>query len=225
MEKPSEIIKSSLRLNTTLSTTNCRVQSFLKHFQGQELHHLPEQSILMFNCSFHEGIPPDAQPTLAQLEASSVTGCPKSLTSTSLHPPFRQLYRVIGSPPSLLFSRLITLAPLAAPHYPLDPPPASLTFAGPTTALLCPSRTEGPGTGHKHLGTFNIHDYASGIYLMPVTLMRNIITTITKANWGLQSDEGFVPPPGFGCSVPKEPLRKECGMQETNLHRALIAIN
>lgn len=32
---------------------------------------------------------------------------------------------------------------------------------------------ERPGTGHEHLGIFNIHDYARAIYPMPVTLMRN----------------------------------------------------
>lgn len=43
---------------------------------------------------------------------------------------------------------------------------------------------------YKHLRILNIYDSANVIYPMSGTLLTKIMTTITNANWSLQSDEG-----------------------------------
>lgn len=69
----------------------------------------------------------------------------------SLHPPFRWLERTVRSPLSLLFSRLNTPAPSAAPHTP-DSLPALLSFSGPSPAPQCLPCSEGPRTKHRIWG-------------------------------------------------------------------------
>ena len=85
---------------------------FLEHLQGWWLHHLPGQPIPVMDHSFGEEILPNIQPEpfLVQLEA--VPSCPAAVTwekrptPTSPQPPFRQLYKVIRFPLSLLLSVL-----------------------------------------------------------------------------------------------------------------------
>lgn len=54
-----------------LDCSSATVQLFLEHLQGQWWLHMPEQSILIPNNSFHEEIPANVQPELhlVQLEA------------------------------------------------------------------------------------------------------------------------------------------------------------
>lgn len=54
-------------------STECHVQSFLEHLQGQGLHHFPAQPLPVPDNALHEENPLDVQPDppLVQLEVIS----------------------------------------------------------------------------------------------------------------------------------------------------------
>ena len=93
----------------------CDISPFPKHLQRWWFHHLPTQPIpmphhssennffLIFNLNL---LWRNLWPFLLVLFPSLPVTWEMRLTSTSPRPPFRQLYRVIRSPLSLLFSRL-----------------------------------------------------------------------------------------------------------------------
>lgn len=84
--------------------------------------HFNRQPVPMHYYSFWEFFFPNIQPEplLSQLKVitfrSITVTCKKRLTPASPQSPFRQLWRVIQCPLSLLLSRLNHPVPLAAPH-------------------------------------------------------------------------------------------------------------
>ena len=97
--------------------------------------HLSRQPVPMHYYSFWEFFFPNIQPEplLSQLKVitfrSITVTCKKRLTPASPQSPFRQLWRVIQCPLSLLLSRLNHPVPLAAPHK---------TCASDSAQLHCP---------------------------------------------------------------------------------------
>lgn len=83
-----------------------------EYLQGQRFHNLSGKSLTVLSCPQSENVFLDVwgEPPVflfVPIISSPVTGTDdKSLTSSSLHPPFRCLYTLVGFPQSYLFSIL-----------------------------------------------------------------------------------------------------------------------